>query len=58
VGSSCEDLPKTISVTKKATVKSGILFSKSTVPGVYTLTFTGTSGALTSSVNAKFTVTK
>jgi len=58
VGSSCEDLPKTVSVTKKATVKSGILFSKSTVPGVYTLTFTGTSGALTSSVNAKFTVTK
>jgi hypothetical protein len=56
VGSKCADLPQTISVNGKALAISGILFPKSTVPGVYTLTFTGKSGSLTNSATAKFTV--
>jgi hypothetical protein len=56
VGSQCGDLPQTISVNGKALAISGILFPKSTTPGVYTLTFTGKSGSLTNSATAKFTV--
>jgi hypothetical protein len=55
-GAQCADLPQTVSVNGTAFAISGILFPANTTPGTYTITFTGTSGALTATATAKFTV--
>jgi len=55
-GSMCADLPQTVYVNKTAYALSGILFPKSTSPGTYTVTFTGTSGSLVVTATAKYTV--
>jgi hypothetical protein len=55
-GSKCTDFPMTVKVNGTAYALSGILFPQNTVPGSYTITFTGVSGALTNTATAKFTV--
>jgi hypothetical protein len=55
-GSICVDLPQTVLVNGRAYALSGILFPKSTKPGTYIITFTGTSGSLTNSTHATFIV--
>ncbi len=55
-GARCADLPQTVRVNGTAYAVSGMLFPKNTTPGVYTITFTGISGSLTNTANAKFTV--
>jgi len=55
-GSKCADFPMTVKVNGTAYAVSGILFPKTTPPGVYTLNFKGVSGSLTSTATAKFTV--
>ena len=57
-GSVCGDFPQTLKLlpNKTALAISGILFPKTTAPGTYTLTFTGTSGSVTASTTANFTV--
>jgi len=59
-GAECADLPQTVQVNanKTAYAVSGILFPASTAPGTYTITFTGTSGSLTETGTATFTVEK
>lgn len=52
----CADLPQTVKVNGVALAISGILFPANSTPGTYTITFTGTSGSLTSSTTARFTV--
>jgi hypothetical protein len=54
----CADFPQTLKLSpnKIALAISGILFPKTTAPGTYTLTFTGTSGSVTASTTANFTV--
>jgi hypothetical protein len=54
--SKCFDLPKAVHVNGTAYMVSGILFPKNTKPGTYIITFTGVSGGLTNTANAKFTV--
>jgi hypothetical protein len=57
-GAQCADLPMTVKLNSNgvAYAVSGILFPAKTTPGTYTMTFTGTSGALTNSATATFTV--
>jgi hypothetical protein len=55
-GDVCVDLPQTVYLNKTAYAISGILFPKNTNPGTYTITFTGTSGSLTATATAQFTV--
>ncbi len=55
-GSKCVDLPMTVRVDGTALAISGILFPNNSTPGVYTITFTGVSGAITSTATATFTV--
>lgn len=55
-GSYCVDFPMTVRLNSTAYAISGIFFPKNTTPGVYTVTFTGTSGSLINSATAKFTV--
>ena len=55
-GSRCIDLPMTVHLNGTAYAVSGIFFPQNTVPGNYTVTFTGVSGALTNTATAKFTV--
>jgi Bacterial Ig-like domain (group 3) len=55
-GSKCVDLPMTVRVDGTALAISGILFPDNSTPGVYTITFTGVSGAITSTATATFTV--
>ncbi len=55
-GSACGDLPQTINLNGTAYALSGMLFPKSTKPGNYTITFTGTAASVTNSATATFTV--
>jgi hypothetical protein len=55
-GAKCADFPQTVYVNGTAYAISGILFPKTTTPGVYTVTFTGVSGSLTNTATARFTV--
>jgi len=59
-GAECADLPMTVKLNSGgiAFAVSGILFPANTTPGTYTMTFTGTSGSITETATAKFTVTK
>lgn len=54
----CGNFPQTVKVNANATALalSGVLFPTSTAAGTYTINFTGTSGSLTSSTSATFTV--
>jgi hypothetical protein len=56
VGAECVDLPQTVPVNGIGFAISGILFPANTTPGTYTITFTGTSGALTATATVKFIV--
>jgi hypothetical protein len=55
-GSYCVDFPQTVYLTKQALAVSGVMFPKTTPPGTYTITFTGTSGSIVVKATAKFTV--
>jgi hypothetical protein len=55
-GAECADLPQTVPVNGTAWAISGMLFPENTTPGTYTITFTGTSGSVTASGTATFTV--
>jgi hypothetical protein len=55
-GAVCADLPQTVKLNGRAYAISGILFPRSTQPGVYTITYKGVSGSLTNSTTATFTV--
>jgi len=55
-GSYCVDFPQTVSLNKEAIAVSGVMFPKTTPPGTYTITFTGTSGSILATATAKFTV--
>ena len=55
-GSYCVDFPQTVYLTKQAFAVSGVMFPKTTPPGTYTITFTGTSGSIVVKATAKFTV--
>jgi hypothetical protein len=55
-GSECADLPTTVRVNGTAYAISGVLFPKNSTPGIYTMTFTGVSGAISSTATATFTV--
>ena len=55
-GAVCADLPMTVPLNGQALAVSGILFPAKTTPGTYTMTFTATSGSLTTSATAQFTV--
>jgi hypothetical protein len=57
-GSYCTNFPMTVPVKSTAYAVSGIFFPKNTMPGVYTITFTGVSGVVTTAASAKFTVLK
>jgi NHL repeat len=57
-GAKCADFPQTVKVNGVALALSGILFPAKTTPGTYTITFTGTSGTLTNTATAEFTVLK
>ena len=57
-GAQCADLPQTVKVNGVAYAVSGILFPANTAPGTYTMTFTGTSGSISNSTTATFTVTQ
>ena len=59
-GSKCIDLPMTVKLKSNgvAYAVSGILFPANTTPGTYAMTFTGTSGSITETAIATFTVTK
>ncbi len=58
-GSYCADFPMTVSFQKGfALALSGIYFPPTTPPGTYTLTFTGTSGAVSNTTTAEFIVEK
>jgi hypothetical protein len=57
-GAQCADFPMTVPVNGTAYAISGIVFPANTTPGTYTITFTGTSGSLTNTATAKFTVVK
>jgi sugar lactone lactonase YvrE len=57
-GAKCADFPQTVKVNGVALALSGILFPANTTPGTYTITFTGTSGTLTNTATAEFTVLK
>jgi hypothetical protein len=55
-GAVCADLPQTVKLNGRAYAISGILFPRTTKPGVYTITYKGVSGSLTNSTTATFTV--
>jgi hypothetical protein len=55
-GSYCTDFPMTVHLNGTALAASGIFFPRSTKSGVYVITFTGTSGSLTNTATATFTV--
>jgi hypothetical protein len=55
-GTVCADLPQTVKLNGRGYAISGILFPRSTQPGVYTITYKGISGSLTNSTTATFTV--
>ena len=55
-GTKCADLPQTVHVNGTAYALSGVLFPANTTPGTYVITFTGVSGSLSNSTNARFTV--
>ena len=55
-GSQCLNLPSIVYLNGTAYALSGILFPRNATPATYTITFTGTSGALTATATAKFTV--
>ncbi len=55
-GSYCADLPQTVNLNGTALAISGILFPKTAAAGTYTITFTGTSGAIVEDATATFIV--
>ena len=55
-GAKCANLPQTVRVNGTAYAVSGMLFPTNTIPGTYTVTFTGKSGSLTQTATATFTV--
>jgi hypothetical protein len=55
-GSYCADLPQTVNLNGTAYAISGILFPKTAAAGTYTITFTGTSGAIVEQATATFIV--
>jgi Abnormal spindle-like microcephaly-assoc'd, ASPM-SPD-2-Hydin len=55
-GSYCADLPQTVNLNGTAYAISGILFPKTAGAGTYTITFTGTSGAIVENATATFIV--
>jgi hypothetical protein len=59
-GAQCGNLPQVVNPSSNGTAYalSGILFPANTTPGNYAITFTGTSGSVTSSATATFTVTE
>jgi hypothetical protein len=55
-GSYCADLPATVNLNGTVYAISGILFPKTAAAGTYTITFTGTSGAISEDATATFIV--
>ncbi len=55
-GSKCLNFPQGVYLDKEAFAISGVLFPKTTPPGTYRITFTGTSGPIKATAAADFIV--